>query len=269
MEDTKKVQMSAADKAAIDRLFEAENEKQFEMATKVIKRVYIDLDVLQDFRLGALIAMIDSQEKYDYIIKNTLVYEATYRNDITTAFPALGISDEQVDAYVADKHNWANLAVVSPFRTAAVEISEALSTIYAINQVKKYFDKIIVDIGMPTVVYTPPAREKLLMLILHDINNIILSFSPSSLYENAKVPIDDYDIYFLKEASKLINHPSLVNGFRDRKYSGKFIIALPELTTSDEELHASGTEPAEALNATAEFASLFVNFSYMQKTILR
>jgi len=82
----------------------------------LIKNVYIDLDCLQNYEIGALLGMFTVEEEYAYFMNRLPVYEQGYAISANGYFPALGFTSEQIDAYIADPKNAAQL-MSSPTHT--------------------------------------------------------------------------------------------------------------------------------------------------------
>lgn len=81
-----------------------------------IKNVYIDLRYMQDFYLGAILALCKSKDEIQYVIDNIDYYNNRYIEDVVeTVFPKLHLTETEVQEYIHDPKNHSFL-----FRTAPV-----------------------------------------------------------------------------------------------------------------------------------------------------
>ena len=64
--------------------------------------MYIDLDLLYDFRLTALMAFIKGKEDYEYIYKHLDEYLAAPTLEVCKFFPDLGVTEADLDRFLAD-----------------------------------------------------------------------------------------------------------------------------------------------------------------------
>ena len=131
-----------------------------------------------------------------------------------------------------------------------------------------YSKPIELYIGCTDLLYCIEARRRLAVLLLDYLDKIDLTFLPTSLYEFKEVAIDDYDIYMLASANKFINNESLVKKFENMEMTGKTIIGLEEMDTTDEELKEANFSKEDALEATVEFANMFTRFGFAKRVIL-
>ena len=244
------------------------NEKEFEDMMAPIKRVYIDIEFLQDFRLGALIKLIKTDVEYQYIREKIPIYSASHGEPITRFFPDLGFKEEQIDEYLKDKSHWEGLAMDRPFYENVKAICVFIGE-YTKHNVRVGYNKPIdVYIGCTDLLYCIKARRRLAVILMDFLDTVNLVFIPTSLYEFEEVAIDDYDVYMVASPSKLINHTKLVKKFEKMEMSNKTVIGLEELNTTDEELKDAGMSADDAFEATVEFCNMFVKFAFAKRVIL-
>ena len=99
--------------------------KNFEEAGKQIlareckppMRVYADLEYLQDLRYGAMCCSATLQDERSYIVYYTKRYNIRYDFHTASHFPALGKTDEELDAMLRDSGS-ERIFLNAPFTTA-------------------------------------------------------------------------------------------------------------------------------------------------------
>lgn len=93
-----------------------------------LNNIFIDFDCFQDFNLGTILSMIDTQVEFDYIQSKLPEYCGRYDNKIAKYFPALDITEEQVKEKQQDENEQRYIAALSPmtefFYQFAYESSE-------------------------------------------------------------------------------------------------------------------------------------------------
>ena len=244
------------------------NEKEFEDMMTPIKRVYIDIEFLQDFRLGALIKLIKTDVEYQYIREKIPIYSASHGEPVTKFFPDLGFKEEQIDEYMKDESHWEGLAMDSPFYENVKAICVFIGEYLKHNVRVGYNKPIDVYIGCTDLLYCIQARRRLAVILMDLLDSVNLVFIPTSLYEFEEVAIDDYDVYMVASPNKLINNEKLVKKFEKMEMSNKTVIGLLELDTTEEELKDAGMSADDAFEATVEFCNMFVKFAFAKRIIL-
>lgn len=80
-----------------------------------IENVYIDLRYIQDFYLGAILALCKSKDEIQYVIDNIDYYNSRYTEDVVeTVFSKLHLTEVEVQAYIHDPKNHSFLFKTSP-----------------------------------------------------------------------------------------------------------------------------------------------------------
>ena len=252
----------------VSEIIKRHNDREFEEMTKPVQRIYVDIEFLQDFRLGALISLISTETEYQYILSELPKYSMSHGEPITSFFPELGFKEEQVIEYMKDTKNWESLALNSPYYETIKDMCDLIIEMTKHNVLMHYSKPIDLYIGCTDLLYCIEARRRLAVLLLDYLDKINLTFLPTSLYEFKEVAIDDYDIYMLASANKFINNESLVKKFENMEMTSKTIIGLEEMDTTDAELKDANFTKEDALEATVEFANMFTKFGFAKRVIL-
>lgn len=260
--------MNDTQKDQIMQKLNSEKEREFDGLMDPVRLVYIDHEFLQDFRLGALIGLIKTQVEYDYIRSRIVFYNENKGDPITGYFPKLGFKEEDVDAYIKNPENWDVLCERSPFYTTSEKAAQFLLEASNHNLLIRSDVELEVYIGSNNLIYPVHARQRLAALFSTILDNVTINFITGSLYGFDEIPIENYDIYMVEKPSVFINHPKLMKKFEQMEMTGKSVLGLVEVTTSEEELNASSTTVDEALEATVEFANMFTKFAFVPRVIL-
>ena len=255
-------------KSLIANLLKKEGDRILEPTSTPIKNIYMDIEFIQDFKIGALLKMISTEVEYQYILSKLTDYSVMYRKKISEVFPDLGFTEEQILNCIRLVKNCEELAMTSPFYTNLEEVAYMFRIFTERNVLLKHMAPINIYIGSNSMIYPIVARERLVHLLSSELNNLILNFIPTSLYEFKDIPLNGYDAYLVEKASVLINHKDLVKQFEDMDMINKIVVGLVEMDTTEDELKQASTTEEQAIEATIEFSNMFTNFSFAGKTIM-
>ena len=243
------------------------NKRFFEGFDKPITSVYLDMDFLQDYKLGALMNMISTEVEYEYIKSQIDAYNKSDTESITEIFPALGFKEEQVEAFVRDPENSELLAIESPFFTSLKAVVDFLMDVIESNIFKKSNDKLELYVGCSSFKFPTCGCYAFVKLFAPILFHTNVNFLPTTLYEFQGRDIDDYDVYIVRHSSELINHPLLVKKFENMEMTGKFVVGMLENKATEEDLKAYSITKEDATRVTIEFANIFTHFALAERVI--
>ena len=93
--------------------------------------MYIDLDLLYDLRLSALLGFVKGEEDYKYIVQHIHQYLETPTLDVCRFFPRLGVTEKDLDDFINNpeyKTVLAALAVPTNFMRELQDIIKFINT---------------------------------------------------------------------------------------------------------------------------------------------
>lgn len=80
-----------------------------------IENIYIDLRYMQDFYLGAILALCKSKDEIQYVIDSIDCYNGRFTEDVVeTVFSKLNLTEAEVQSYIHDPKNHSFLFKTSP-----------------------------------------------------------------------------------------------------------------------------------------------------------
>lgn len=242
-------------------------EKIFNEISKSITSIYMDIEFVQDFRLGALLQLISSQEEYNYIYSKIEDYSTSMDDNTMKHFPLLKITNEQIDAYLKDPEHWFQISLESPFYVNLTEFTNLLALIVQQNIASKEKKSIEIFIGSSTMKYPKMSQVSFVNLFIKVFDNLLFHFLPDSLYEFQDRPIDSYDIYLVRSPSKFLGHPSLVKRFSDMELTDRIVVGMIEMKATDEDLKAFSSTKEQSIESTVEAANIFTHFAFTSRAI--
>lgn len=99
--------------------------------------LYVDADVLFDYRLGALLATIKGEDDYNYILKHVDEYLNAPSLECAKSFPDLNRTDADLDKLAVDKSSALSLAALTPPTKVLEQLPIMIRVLNTINLSKE------------------------------------------------------------------------------------------------------------------------------------
>ena len=243
------------------------NRHFYENFDKPVSSIYVDMDFFQDYKLGALMNMLTTDVEYEYIKSQIDAYNQSDNENVTEMFPALGFTEEQVEAFVKDPANTDLLVLESPFYTTMYQFIIFMENVFQSNLIKKFTESTELFVGCGSFPFPACGWNAFVGLFEPYLHNTNINFLPTTLYEFQGRAVDDYDVYLVRHASELINHPLLVKKFENMEMTSKFVVGMVENKATEEDLKAYSITKEEAIKVTVEFANIFTHFALAERVI--
>lgn len=202
--------LSKDDEQYVNRMNALETQKE----NKPIRAIYIDLACLRDYKLGALLKLVDSIG-YQYIVSRLPIYNDRLDEDILSYFPDVDVTQEQLDNFINDPYNLNYLLLGSPTTDMYITLVALFDMVLKHNaQVKP--GNLVVKVCINFYPFKPNKDikyfyAKLLQQIHPNLRlNIMvdpLSVVPDSTLLTDKGPI--FDIMYIHDFMSFIYEPSL------------------------------------------------------------
>lgn len=161
---------------------------------KEVKEVYIDLRIIQDVYLGALVLKCcntNDASGYQHILNNIPKYNKRVHDDYLTLFPELNMTTEQVERMVKDPENTQRLLEMSPMTSMFIELRDWATTIRNHNVRNKYYNPVIWNINVHPFRLT---KEQIQFL-----KKRILLIDPNAILGVINKPIEEMSKYNLRK----------------------------------------------------------------------
>jgi hypothetical protein len=242
---------------------EKEAEAFFEGDFTPIKSIYIDLEVLQDFYLGALLTFVETDAQLEYIKKNLVEYNKRCDHTVAKYFPDMNVSDEQIKEIVNDKSNHKLLTNISPMTALFYRLEDVIGDVYETNVKTEHRNPLSVVIGSSSINYDLQDRERFISAIREFDSEVRITFINGSLYDLSKTEIEVFGMYLIDDIEKMtvderIGKPMMSEELR---YINKHIFASPLITVRHTEMNDEGI-----LETTKIGMGLYCKFDYIPRT---
>ncbi len=254
------------DKSKVFDQFDSDSKALFEKEFKKIKRIYVDLDAIQDFRLGALLCKITTDREYQYILEHIVPYEDAFDKQVMKYFPELDYIEKEIPAYTCET-NADKLSVFSPMTSLYGEFMGALTVINDKNQIgDKTVDNIHITFNCKNFDYTKKER---ILADLYSVNNrLTVDFITGGTSVLDDKLLGSYDMLILD---------SLCEFMRDLKIAkmvmsdGILRDAIVMCNLEIDEVHhtLNETELHNKVQQTSAVLNVLFDLTYVRKKIMR
>ena len=246
-----------------DKEFLSAEEMIFKSDCKPIERIYIDLEYMQDLRLGALINMITVQEELKYLVHKLTEYNARYDRQTAKYFKALKMDESRIDEILAKPIALDKICVTAPFTSIYYRLQQIILAAY--NHTKAFSENakpLELVINCSDVPYPQILQDKLCTTLSKGLD-IKTSFQSTKRYSLPDNEYLGYDLLMLYDYGEFIKQHGVAfigNG----SYSETRIIAKPYI---EEEILAKTEDPEQLLAYTEKNLDVYCEFSYLRSEI--
>ena len=240
--------------------FDSMSEAYMEQEFSPISNIYYDMDLLQDFRLGAVLCSINTELEYEYLVKKLPDYNNRYDNATIKYFSALpDIDDIFMDNYLCDPEHHHVLAAMSPWTALMNDQFSYLKNIVETNNRCQASQVVTVHLGLGDVGYSEPLRENLSHSFYNISPNIRLEFHDNTIMYLDKRIMDNMDVIMVSDINAFMNAPNAKAWITEEGFFDKSIMA-PKIVTE------KITEDVEqVLEKTLVVLRAYFQFTYIKR----
>ena len=118
----------------LENLFTQTSEQSVLKENGPLTEIYVDMEYLQDLRLGTLLHLIQVEKEMEYIQHKLPVYNQKTDYACGAYFPALKHSDEEIDALLQDPKAVDLICFKAPFTSTYYELNNILMMLHQHNR---------------------------------------------------------------------------------------------------------------------------------------
>ena len=247
-----------------DKEFLDAETKIFDADCKPIEHVYVDLEYIQDLRLGAVLNMLKVKEEVAYLMHNLPKYNSRYDRQTAKYFKALKIDEARIDRVLHRPLAVDKICVTAPFTSVYYQLHEMLST--AIKHARAYCEHqpnpIELVINCADVKYPKLLQDTLCATFKSNLG-VDARFESDARYRLSDRDYLGYDLMFLYDVGQFVNQHATAfvgNGL----YENKRIVAQPYL---EDEILAKTEDPQSVLDSTERGLGIYCEFSYLRSML--
>lgn len=235
------------------------SEDYFTNITERVSKIYVDMEILQDLRIGALFQTVTVPEEIEYI--QSCIPDYNKRLDLETAkyFPVLNKTDEELDEII--KNNPLRVAIASPWTKIYNNFQIVLRCLRE-NTLKRDASPaplmIVVNTGL--VPYPLQLFDKFARLVKHTYPGVVIKSSSYPRYEADDDLYLSSDMFFLYDYEKFLNSSFIMKMLDSPEYKTRTLYTTPYVNKT---LGLDPNEYLKGLISTGATLNLFFDFFYM------
>lgn len=231
-----------------------------------LKRIYVDMGVVQDYNIGALLCMIKTDLELKHIRNNIANYNARYDDGIVKYFPKLKFTDQDVYDFINEPDNHFSLVRVSPFTNYMDVLRELIiSSKDALEIVEGSEAQAQVVFGCNYVPYDNVAKQNLLSHMVANDSTLKCTVLDKSIFLMKKDYLDSFDAYLIDKLDKLLQMEEVGPFVVDElAWINKAIVSPPRLRRPLEE----GEQLKDVLMVTENSLDCLFDFKYVQCEVI-
>lgn len=171
------------------------------------ERIFIDVETLYDFKLGALIALY-AEESYDYILSKLDDYLDAYDLEIAKHFPELNTSEEMIDRFLLDECNKESLSILAPPRAILEDLEDIVRGINTFNTSKESHNPLKITINQSIFKLSDNAKDRLTDYILSIDPLIDVEYTTYHWDDIPKEVLMSYDVLVIYDIASFVSMDS-------------------------------------------------------------
>jgi hypothetical protein len=256
------------DNETVSNFFNDLSKDYFKQNYGSCNRLYIDLDCLFDFDLGALISLLTTEEEYQIFRKHLPDYERSFDGMIAKHFPELNFTETQIKERKNDGEYQGIISMLAPSTTVYLELFPMMKSLIIRNSKFDGDENLLVQANSKQLVICPVLKNRIKRAIIDQFQNKVkFKFGFGHIHDFPKTEIENYDIFLLQDIKEFVQNP--VSGkwlFEDDIFVDKKVMAFPIM---DETLSKESKEEQESvLRNTSIRLNIHCQFAYMPKEFL-
>lgn len=174
----------------------------FNSTLKPITKVYLDLELVQDFKLGALLSTVQVQEEIEYIQYCIPKYNARLTNSCASFFPVLKHTDLELSRRMKQPELIELITTTAPFNLGWDAVLAILHEIEQHNAIMNAASTISLVINVYDVVYPQPLKELLTDALKQEVPTVRVIFTEEERYLAPQY--EQYNVLFLYDLPEFV-----------------------------------------------------------------
>ena len=199
----------------------------FDTILKPINNIYVDLELMQDFKIGALLSMITLKEEIEYIQHNLPKYNKRYDFECAKYFPALKISEHDINLRLKSEAQNIFITTMSPFNGVWSIFANCLVDIGHHNDMTKNNVKTRIVFNIADIPYPDPLKIDITDNVNKYLHNVDVQFTQYERYD--ETDLSGYDLLFIYDLPQFVKPDTTTSKqfFREGKFANARIYTVP------------------------------------------
>ena len=160
------------------------------------ERIFVDIEALYDFKLGALLALT-SEKEYPYILEHLPEYTGARDLEIMKYFPDLDFTEETIEKFMQDEKHRTMLSLLAPPLSLLEDFRDMIAGINTYNTSKESHEPLKITINQSTFQIDDIAKARLIEYITSIDPHITVDFVSYQWSEIPKEILAKQDILII------------------------------------------------------------------------
>ncbi len=229
------------------------------------EHVYIDSDLLYNYRLGAVLALTKNAEEYYYVMDHLNEYMKAPTLECAKFFPKLNLTEADLDKVITDPKYYNFINVASPPTNFIDDFDMMIRVLNTINESKEVTKPLTITINQRMIDIHPTFKRGILEVIHNCDPKVVVNFTNfKSWYEVPEKLIEVQDFMCVYD---------LIEFLREGTSSQKVLSAMPpKLYRCSIVAYKQSDQPdpteEQFVNLKAMLEIMCDRFSYIAKTLV-
>ena len=229
------------------------------------ENIYIDADLLYNYRLGAVLALTHDEEEYNYVMEHLHEYMKSPTLECAKFFPKLKLTEKDLDDIITNPHYFNFINVVSPPTNFIDNFEMMIRVFNTLNQSKEVTRPLSITINQRMIEIHPQFKKGIKKVIHRCDPSVIVNFTNyKSWFEVPEKLIEIQDFICVYD---------LVEFLKEGTSSQKVMSAMPpKLYRCSIVAYKQSDKPnpteEQFVNLKAMLEIVCDRFSYINKTLV-
>ena len=224
-----------------------------------VSKIYVDMEILQDFKLGALLQTVTVPEEVEYIQACIPEYNKKFDLETASHFPVLKHTDEEL-LKIMEQHP-VKTVMLSPWTKIFTNFHVVLKYLYLSTTTRdEKPTPLSIIINSADVVYPLPLFDKFVKQVEISYPGATVKLSHDTRYEMSQDFYLSFDMFFLYDHEKFFGSNFINSMMNSPNYTTRTIYTTPYI---NKEMGLDPSEYLKGLTSTGATLNLFFDFYYM------
>lgn len=233
-----------------------------------INNVYVELDALWDYKIGALTGMIDTEAEYQYILHRIQQYNTGNDKRISKMFPVLDISDDDVLEFLKDPEHSNYLCSRSPITSLYTEFPLWLEEIFRHNRRESPNSDVNLYLNCRYFRYPKPYQQQLVKLIQDAFPYTTVTFLHGNVAFAGEEFIKKMQFFILSDLQEFLPEGSTTGKLMEaNKMFDVYVKCIRSISPTVLDRPDCPAQDS-LIESTAAFFNMMCNFEYVNANVI-
>ena len=141
------------------------------------ENIYIDADLLYDYRLGAVLALTHGEEEFNYVLRNLEAYLKAPTLECAKFFPQLGLTEQKLDEVIANPDYFIFMNAAAPATLFMNDLEKIVVIFNSLNSSREVIRPLRITINQRRIKIHDEYKRQLVNRIHRTDPSVIVDFT--------------------------------------------------------------------------------------------